>query len=137
MANVTITKTNANVPGQKVEVSIPQNTVTPPGGPGHSLPPIHTIALIATLSAVIAWGVVQTAKQGVRGYRKSKGKGDPWFLPALLRALSIGIGALAGWLLFDPMGADGVKWWGAVIGGSGGALATIIVQQIKSKIRGK
>jgi len=138
MATVTVTKSgpNVNVPGQTIEVSVPQHT-SPPAS-AHSLPSAQSIALIACLSAVIAWGVVQAFKQGVTGYRKAKKKpGSPWWLSSALRAMSIIIGALAGWLLFDPMGATGVDYWGLAIGGSGGALATIIVQQIKSRIKGK
>ena len=135
MARVTLTKTTA--PGQTVEVSLPQNSVTPPSAPEHSFPSVSAIIMIGALSAVIAWGIVQTIKTGAKGWTRAKQRPEPWYLAAVLRGLSIVVGALAGWLLFDPMGAGGVVWWGAVIGGGGGALATIIVQQIKAKIRGK
>ena len=110
MANVTITKTS-NVPGQTIEVTVPQEIASPEPDQGHSVPSVHNIALIAVLAAVVAWGIVQVVKTGVKGYRSSKKKkGSPWWLSASLRGLSIGVGALAGWLLFDPMGADGVKY---------------------------
>lgn len=136
MASVTITKGEPGAPDQTVSVEIPQQHI--PSKAGEGLPPISSIALIASLSAVVSWGFVQSVKQGVRNFRKAKKKkGDPWWLSSVLRILSVGLGAFAGWLLFDPMGVDGLRYWGLAIGGSGGALATIIVQQIKSKIRGR
>ena len=135
MATVTLTKTNTSPPNQTIEVTVPQHT-SPGTSEGGSLPPIHDIALIACLSAVIAWGVVQAVKQGFQGYSKQSSKPEPWWVASLLRALAILVGALTGWLLFDPMGASGVRHWGLVIGGSGGALATIIVAAIKKRIKG-
>ena len=135
MANVTFTKSGPEAPAQSVNVEIPAQNIPSKAAPG--LPPIQTIVIIAVVCAVVAWGLVQTVKQTVRGfYRASGRKGDPWWLAGGLRFVSIVFGALCGWLLFDPMGAAGSRWWGCAIGASGGALATIIVQQIKTRIRG-
>jgi len=132
--SVNITKTGGSAPKeQTINVTVaPQD-----GADAPTLPATSNLILIAGVAAVVAWGVTQIVKAGVRGFTKSKKKTeDPWWLSMALRLTSCVVGGCAGLALFSPLEMSGAVEWGVAVGAGGGALATVIVAAIKSRIRG-
>lgn len=131
--SVTITKGGSAPSEQTINVTVQKEEAHQHS----SLPETANLVLIASVSAVVAWGITQAIKSGVRGYARSKGKRkDPWWLTMALRLTSCGVGATAGYALFHPLDIAGASAWGAAVGAGGGALATVIVAALKARIRG-
>jgi len=53
----------------------------------------------------------------------------------MLRVLSMVVGAGVGVALYMPLWGDGAWTWGSAIGSGGGALATVIVAVVRSRIK--
>lgn len=92
------------------------------------LPTLTQVMTLGALAAIVAWGVTLVPALAMRGWVARAHRVDPWWWTAGLRALSLVVGALVGWI-------GGDSDWGAIIGAGGGALCTVIVAVVKARIR--
>ena len=99
------------------------------------LPDWTTLAILAAVTAVAVWGIIETAKTFLAGWRE-KTKGDrPWDWSGGLRLSAMVLGGCIGTALYGVLGMVGTGWpWGTAIGAGAGALCTLIVAVIKSRL---
>ncbi len=106
-----------------------------------TLPSWQNIALVVGATAFLSFGTAQMAKTFARGYAIQHAfHHHPWWWEGALRGLSILVGAVSGWILWEQMpGCDecGGDAWGVVLGAASGAGCTFIVAAIKARISGK
>jgi hypothetical protein len=102
------------------------------------LPDYQTILTLGVIVAVAVWGLVEVIKLFFKGWKKTHDGKTPWFWAGGLRLVALGAGAGAGTALYGSLGGAGAGWpWGSAIGLGAGALCTIIVGVVKSRISKK
>jgi len=103
------------------------------------LPAWNTILLLAAVTAVAVWALVQIVKSFCQGWMDSGKDEDgkkPWWWTGGLRLLALCAGAGLGAVLYGALGGIGSGWpWGAAIGAGAGSLASIVVMVVKKRIR--
>jgi len=93
---------------------------------------IQAYGLLVVLTAVCAWGCVEVAKEFLKARMKVKGSAKPWYYLVLVRGLAVGLGGLFGWFMADSFGAGAPV--AVMVGCAGGALSSVIVKLLKSKL---
>jgi len=95
-----------------------------------SLSPILALFLTLTISGVISFAFTQLFKNGMKSYLKSTPEKDkePWWFNPLIRLTAILIASVVGFAMT-------ITILGTFIGTCGGALNTLIVRLVRSRLK--
>mgnify|MGYP005833727315 CR=1 FL=1 len=102
-----------------------------------NMPTWSVIFVLASVTAVCVWGVLEVTKLFIRGWKKSHAGKNPWWYRGALRLLAIVLGGAMGTLLYGTLGESSGWPWGTAIGAGGGTLCTFIVATIKARVAAK
>lgn len=97
---------------------------------GLALPQINEIMFIFFISGMVSWGGVQILKHALIGYLKAKHIVKPWWHDSVLRATSVILGGIAGYMISSDFSV-------ILLGISGGALNAFAVTIFKIFLKKK